>query len=190
MTSRPRSGTMVNGSPVEMVWMGSEGSMSPSRRLVARTTVSRSCAGPNLGSAWVISPKTGCPDFSSKRTGTLPTLSSRATSRVPVEPRNWKAVPSVGWPAKGNSSCTVKIRTRTPRSRSLAASRGKMNVVSERFISRAMACICESSSPRASGYTARELPSKGREEKTSNCTKGKRRRSLLMAIYCTARGRR
>ena len=29
-------------------------------------------------------------------------------------------MPSVGWPAKGSSSCTVKMRTRTPRSRSVA----------------------------------------------------------------------
>jgi len=30
------------------------------------------------------------------------------------------------------------------------------------------------------------LPSKGREEKTSSCRKGKRRSSGLMAIYCSA----
>ena len=102
---------MVNGIPVEIVWIGREGSMSPSRRLVARTTVSRSWMRPNLGSACVISPKTGSPALSSKRTGTLPTFSSRATSAAPVEPRKAKAVPSVGCPANGNSSCTVKIRT-------------------------------------------------------------------------------
>ena len=44
----------------------------------------------------------------------------------------------------GNSSSTVKMRTRTPRSLSVAGSRGKINVVSERFISLAMACISAS----------------------------------------------
>src|SRR6266852_2768940 len=57
---------------------------------------------------------------------------------------------------------------------------------SDTHSARALACNCGSLRPRPSGYTARELPSKGREEKTSNCTKGKRRRSLLIAAYCTA----
>src|SRR5450755_1089451 len=64
-------------------------------------------------------------------------------------------------------------------------SRGKTNVVSERFISRARACMSWSLSPRPSENTARELPSNGREEKTSNCTKGKRRSSGDMTIYCS-----
>src|SRR5215469_18257117 len=85
------------------------------------------------------------------------------------------AVPSVGCPAKGSSSFTVKIRTRTPRSRSLAASPGRTNVVSERFISLATDCISVSLSPRASGKTASWLPSRGTEVNTSTCTNGKRR---------------
>ena len=87
MTSIPRRGTMVKVTPVETVWIGSEGSMSPSRKLVARTTASRSWIIPNLGSCCVISPNTGSPGFSSKRTGTFPTFKSRLISVAPVEPR-------------------------------------------------------------------------------------------------------
>ena len=42
-----------------------------------------------------------------------------------------------------------------------SASRGRMKVVSERFISLAIACISASLSPRASKNTAREFPSRG-----------------------------
>src|SRR5205823_13084714 len=53
--------------------------------------------------------------------------------------RSTKAVPSVGCPAKGNSSSGVKMRTLTPRFCSSARARGKMKVVSESRISRASA---------------------------------------------------
>src|SRR5690242_11059994 len=72
------------------------------------------------------------------------------------------------------------MRTFTPRSRSTAASRGRMKVVSDRFISLATACISASLRPRASGKTARGLPSRGLAEKTSIVTMEKRRGGLLM----------
>jgi hypothetical protein len=55
-----------------------------------------------------------------------------------------------------------------------------MNVVSERFISFAMACISASLNPRASENTAREFPSSGLEENTSHCVMAIRRVSLSM----------
>src|SRR5579864_5035397 len=74
------------------------------------------------------------------------------------------------------------MRTCTPRSRSSAVSRGRMKVVSDRFISLAMACISVSHRPRASGKTARGLPSRGLAEKTSMVTTEKRRGGLLMHL--------
>ena len=72
-------------------------------------------------------------------------------------------MPTLGWPAKGSSSAGVKMRTRA----SPPASGGSTNVVSERFISLAMACICTAVSPSASGNTASGLPANGRSVNTS-----------------------
>ena len=47
-----------------------------------------------------------------------------------------QAVPTVGCPANGNSQAGVKIRTRA-----LPGSRESTNVVSEKLVSSAMACI-------------------------------------------------
>ena len=150
--------------------MGSESSRSVFSRPVTLATISCSCTVPNFGSTWVISPKPGWPGPSSNRTGTVPTFKLSLTSRAPFDPRSTNAVPSVGCPANGNSSWTVKIRTRTPRSRSTVVSPGRMKVVSERFVSRAKPCISASLSPRPSVMTARALPSRGWELKTSTCT--------------------
>ena len=92
----------------------------------------------------------------------------------------------MGCPANGNSSCTVKILTRTPRSRSIFGSRGRMNVVSERFISFATDCISVSLSPRASENTASEFPSSGLDENTSHCVIANRRDSLLIRAHRNA----
>ena len=135
---------------------------------------------PNVGSICVISPNAGLPSASSKRTGTLPTFRSSTTSRALLSPRSANAVPSVGCPANGNSSCTVKIRTLTPCSCSISFSRGMTNVVSERFISLATACISASFSPRPSKNTASELPSRGLDEKTSHCAIANRRFVVAM----------
>jgi hypothetical protein len=60
-------------------------------------------------------------------------------------------LPIVGWPAIGSSSPGVKIRIRTSVS---VRSGGSTNVVSEKFISLAIACIVAVESPRASSTTA------------------------------------
>src|SRR5713101_4740246 len=110
----------------------------------------------------------------------VPTLRSSLIWLAPESPRSANAVPSVGWPANGSSSWTVKMRTRTPRSRSVAGSRGKMNVVSDRFISRAMACISSPLRPLLSENTASGLPWSGWEVNTSNWTNGSRREEEVM----------
>ena len=65
------------------------------------------------------------------------------------------AVPIVGCPAIGSSSAGVKIRTRASVS---GRSGGSTNVVSEKFISFAIACIVALESPRPSSTTASWLP--------------------------------
>jgi len=112
------------------------------------------------------SPRTQVVLKSLKRTGTGPTLRSSLISRAPLAPCKTKAVPSVGCPAKGNSSSIVKMRTRTPRWHSMVV-RGRMKVVSERFVSLANACICASVRPRPSRTTASAFPSSGVALKTS-----------------------
>ena len=73
-------------------------------------------------------------------------------------------VPMVGWPAIGISSPGVKIRMRTSVP---GVSGGSTNVVSEKFISFAIACIVSSASPRPSRKTASWLPPKRWSVKTS-----------------------
>src|ERR1700722_5256686 len=72
------------------------------------------------------------------------------------------------------------MRTRTPHSLSVLASRGRMNVDSDRFISLASDCISLSVNPRPSENTAKELPASGREEKTSHCVIASRRDGWLI----------
>src|ERR1700739_169888 len=74
------------------------------------------------------------------------------------------------------------MRTRTPRSLSVLASRGRRNVASDRFISLASDCISLSVNPRPSENTAKELPSSGREEKTSHCVIASRRDGWLINV--------
>src|SRR5262249_61054514 len=76
------------------------------------------------------------------------------------------------------------MRTRTPRSRSTAESRRKIKVDSDRFISRAMACISGSVNPFASMKTASWLPSSGAEVKTSRVTKERARGIYLDCHKC------
>ena len=112
----------------------------------------------------------------------MPTFNSSGTSAAPDCPRNTNAVPSVGCPANGNSSCTVKMRTRVPRALSAAGSPGSMKVVSERFISSASACICSVVSPRPSRITASELPASARSVNTSTCTRESLRVEAMLRI--------
>jgi hypothetical protein len=58
----------------------------------------------------------------------------------------------------------VNIRTHATQSARVA---GNTNVVSDRFVSRAIFCIVSSSMPDASGNTASALPSSGWRVKTS-----------------------
>ena len=64
----------------------------------------------------------------------------------------------------GSSAPGVKMRMRTSVPGTSAGSR---NVLSEKFISRVMVCICAVDSPRPSGNTASWLPSNLRSVKTS-----------------------
>src|SRR5262245_5573346 len=86
---------------------------------------------------------------------------------LPESPRPFSAsssaVPTVGWPAKGNSTAGVKIRTRTvPPATDLST-----NTVSGWPNSRAIVCIRESSSESASNTTASGLPVNRRSVNTS-----------------------
>ena len=75
-----------------------------------------------------------------------------------------QAVPTLGWPAngqleRGREDAHPRVARRPPA--------GSTKVVSERFISLAMACICTAVSPSASGNTASGLPANGRSVNTS-----------------------
>ena len=70
-------------------------------------------------------------------------------------------------PGKGSSAAGVKIRTRAVP----PSSAGRTNVVSEKPISRASACIVPASSSRASVKTASWFPASARSVKTSTTTK-------------------
>ena len=76
------------------------------------------------------------------------------------------------------------MRTLTPCSRSTAGSRGKTKVVSCKLVSRARSCISASVRPRASRKTARGLPSRRLDEKTSIWTKRNCRVLLIGARSC------
>ena len=90
------------------------------------------------------------PSFSSE-IGTRPAFSSK-TTRSPATSchkllparASTKAVPTLGWPANGISSCGVKIRTSAV---CAACFGGSTKVVSARLNSAAMACICAGRQP-------------------------------------------
>ncbi len=110
-------------------------------------------------------------------------LSAAAGTR-PVATSTW-AVPSVGCPANGSSMRGVKIRTfRVCRE----SPGGNTNTVSERAISRAMACISAAVSPFASGNTASALPVSGALVKTSAVWKENRRRVASPALTAASVG--
>ena len=75
-----------------------------------------------------------------------------------------KVDPTVGCPAIGISRPGVKMRIRMSVS---ARSAGRMNVDSEKFISRVTACMTVPESPRASVKTASWLPPNFSPVKTS-----------------------
>src|SRR5499433_2416068 len=160
--------------PVDTVWIGTSSRRSSERRFVKRAMSSRRWIWPNSGSRWRMVPKLGASSLANS-TGILPTRRSSSTREAPVPPRITLAVPKVGWPANGSSSATVKMRTFTPCARSMAASRGRMKVVSERLVSRARRWNSSSRSARASVNTATAFPSRARSVKTSTTVYAKLR---------------
>ncbi len=74
-------------------------------------------------------------------------------------------MPITGWPASGSSRVVVKMRNRA---RALLLVGFWMNTVSERFISRAMACMRWRLRPSPSVITASGFPSYGFVVKTSS----------------------
>jgi len=100
----------------------------------------------------------------------MPSSSAKRVVPGGSRPRDARthAVPIVGWPANGSSRRGVKILTRKAHSGLVA---GRMKVVSERFISSAIACISSSRRSRPSRITARGFPPSGRSVKTSTWTR-------------------
>ena len=99
-------------------------------------------------------PSSAPPTTPSPASAWTPSVPIPSSSRRSVLPR-WRAstndVPTTGCPANGSSRPGVKIRTRASAEGSVG---GRTNVVSEKFISRAMACISSSASPWPSWKTA------------------------------------
>ena len=127
--------------------------------------------GPYSGCACTIVTSAGAPFSVRMRTGSTPAPVSCHTSVTPVagasiSPNSASVhhVPMVGCPANGISAVGVKNRTFR-----VATSESNTNVVSERFISRARACMVLASSPVPSGNTASALPVRGTRVKTSIC---------------------
>lgn len=128
-------------------------------------------SGPNRASPCRIQRKLGRTGSRSSVTPTGPIPSSRLKRRLfpgsSFSVASTHAVPMVGCPAKGTSRAGVKIRTRAAQSGRVG---GRRNVVSEQFISRAMACISPSSRLFASKTTASGFPPKTRSVNTSTWT--------------------
>ncbi len=113
---------MVNGMPVEMVWMGRFSSSSESGkserlrnpRVLMRFAELRLCLA-HLAEEPAVAHL--------KADGHPPDIQVQARSRIARGRCCFKyhAVPSVGCPAKGSSSSTVKMRTRTPSRASVSA---------------------------------------------------------------------
>jgi hypothetical protein len=90
-------------------------------------------------------------------------VASPSSSSAPVA-ASTNAVPTVGWPANGNSRAGVKIRSRRVCARS---SGGSTKTVSDRLNSRATCCIRVGARRRASVKTASGLPPNVRSVNTS-----------------------
>ena len=108
-----------------------------------------------MGRCCVIQTKLSASPFHSSDTGVGPIPSSSVSestggATIPARASAY-VVPMVGCPAIGSSSAGVKIRTRASVS---GRSGGRTNVVSEKFISFAIACIVALESPRPSSTTA------------------------------------
>ena len=146
--------------PVEPVQMGAPASRSDSARPRARAKPARLVSsGPNRASPCRIQSKLGRGGLALEghldRADAFFQIEPEAVLGQPLSVASTHAVPMVGWPANGTSRAGVKIRTRAAQSGRVGGSR---NVVSEQFISRAMACISASERPAASNTTASGFP--------------------------------
>ena len=143
--------------------------------LASTPTVAATClcgnTPPKLSLGWVIQ-NVSRPLSLTPRTGTGPTPSSSVKSSAFTIPSSASthAVPMVGWPANGSSSWGVKMRTFAACARS---SGGRMKVVSEKFISRAMRCMAFADRSWPSRTTASWLPASALSVKTSTTRIGR-----------------
>jgi len=112
-------------------------------------------------------PKTIRGPSRSSVTGTIPAPVSSRSTIFESGPASTNAAPSVGWPANGSSADGVKMRILTSASAVVA---GSTKTDSERFVSRASACMSASPRSRASVKTASAFPARGSSVKTSATT--------------------
>ena len=165
-TERPAGAAGRKGTPHDTCCTGSSGSRSGAPRPIAAATAARassddpgsaapSSSGPNVGLSCVIHANRSRSPSHSRSTGVGPTPSPNTKRGRPgrISPvwASAKVLPIVGCPAIGISVAGVKIRIRTSVP---AVSDGRMNVLSEKFISRASACMRSTARPRASTNTA------------------------------------
>ncbi len=153
-------------------------------RALASGSTFRSFA-PRTGAPCVMMTFFTCPPSQISSSGRTPISSSWYTTDEPsgfgTSPSRaaTNAVPIDGCPAKGISPPGVKMRLRY-----WAAGfvEGKMNVVSERFISRAIAAISAGRRPVARGNTASGFPVRGVSVKTSTRQKSKKRSAIAAGL--------
>ena len=158
-------GTKRNGTPHETTCTGvpvPATAVGDSESASAAAALSASAA-PKVGVICIIHTNVSSSPFHVSETGTGPTPRpktnrSRPGAMTPLR-ASANVLPIVGWPAAGSSFAGVKMRIRT--SVPLAGcSGGSTNVVSEKFISFAIACIVSVERPRPSRNTASWLPPK------------------------------
>jgi len=161
-SSLPRVTTMCVA-PLSYSSIGSSDRSTPS---VARSA-SASSSARTVGTGCCIRPNTRAPDSSrSSSTGTIPMpVSSSITPRWSGCART-QAVPRTGWPANDISWRGLKIRIRA----CPPASAGSTNVVSEKPISSASACMRSGPISRASVKTASWFPASAVSVNTSTTT--------------------
>ncbi len=165
------SGTIKLKTPVETQAGSNVGSKSFSESPSAFASAAFFIfSGLNRASFWVMVTRWGRPSLNRISTGRIPapvcwrtcTPPSRAGTTPSSASRN--QVPMTGWPASFNSSRAVKMRSRAS---ALSSVGFCTKTVSERFISRAIACMALSDKPSPSVKTARGFPSNRVVVKTS-----------------------
>ncbi len=166
---REASGTNTNGTPQLIACTGLPARRADTGTDKAAAARSGSRTGSlNTGGLCVIHANDRSPPFHVSDTGVGPTprpntTPPRSGPSTPVR-ASAKVVPIVGCPAIGSSSPGVKILTRMSVS---VRSGGSTKVVSEKFISFAIARMVSVDRPRPSRKTASWLPPKRWSVKTS-----------------------